>query len=225
MSVCLSINLSVCLSVCFVCYCLSINLFCLSVCLSIDLFCLSVYQSVLSVTVCLSICFVCYCLSINLSVYLSICFVCLSVCLSICFVCYCLSVCLSINLSINLYLHFVHVLCVYFQVEALDSGKLDTLFRGNTIACKVLSIAFKTFGLYYLQSVLRPLILNLMKTQEYDYEVDPMRLPDPSKLQSNQTRLLEVVKSFYKTILNSLPSLPLQLRTVCHILYQVIRYS
>ena len=122
----------------------------------------------------------------------------------------------------NLYLHFVHVLCVYFQVEALDSGKLDTLFRGNTIACKVLSIAFKTFGLYYLQSVLRPLILNLMKTQEYDYEVDPMRLPDPSKLQSNQTRLLEVVKSFYKTILNSLPSLPLQLRTVCHILYQVI---
>ena len=98
---------------------------------------------------------------------------------------------------------------------------MDTLFRGNTIACKVLSIAFKTFGLYYLQAVLRPMILNLMKTLDCDYEVDPTRLQDPSKLQANRTRLLDVVTSFYETILNSLPSLPLQLRTVCHILYQV----
>ena len=89
------------------------------------------------------------------------------------------------------------------------------------MACKVLSIAFKTFGLYYLQSVLRPLILDLMKTQEFDYEVDPTRLQNHSNLQSNRTRLLQVVTSFYETILNSLPSLPLQLRTVCHILYQV----
>ena len=91
------------------------------------------------------------------------------------------------------------------------------------MACKVLSIAFKTFGLYYLQSVLRPLILDLMKTQEFDYEVDPTRLQNHSNLQSNRTRLLQVVTSFYETILNSLPSLPLQLRTVCHILYQVQR--
>lgn len=108
------------------------------------------------------------------------------------------------------------------EVVALESGRLDTLFRGNTMACKVLSIAFKTFGLYYLQSVLRPLILDLMKTQEYDYEVDPTRLQNHSNLQSNRTRLLQVVTSFYETILNSLPSLPLQLRTVCHILYQVV---
>lgn len=103
----------------------------------------------------------------------------------------------------------------------MESGKLDTLFRGNTIASKTLSIAFKTFGLYYLQSVLRPLILNLMKSREFDYEVDPARLQDPSKLEGNQRHLLEVVESFYNTILNSQQSLPLQLRTVCHILYQV----
>lgn len=110
------------------------------------------------------------------------------------------------------------------KVDALESGRLDTLFRGNTIACKVLSIAFKTFGLYYLQSVLRPLILNLMKAQDSDFEVDPSRIQDPSKLERNRTHLLEVVSSFYDTILTSLPSLPLQLRTVCHILYQVKEY-
>lgn len=106
-------------------------------------------------------------------------------------------------------------------MEALESGRVDTLFRGNSIACKVLSISFKTFGLYYLQTVVRPLILQLIKTSDIDYEVDPARLSDPSKLKANQDNLLDLVESFYMTIQKSLPSLPLQLRTLCHILYSV----
>ena len=106
-------------------------------------------------------------------------------------------------------------------MEALESGRLDTLFRGNSIACKVLSCSFKTFGLYYLQSVVRPLILQLMKSGDIDYEVDASRLSDPSKLERNRQNLLELVQTFYKTIQKSLPSLPLQLRTVCHVLYAV----
>ena len=107
------------------------------------------------------------------------------------------------------------------KVEALESGRLDTLFRGNSIACKVLSCSFKTFGLYYLQSVVRPLILQLVKSKDRDYEVDPARLSDQSKLEKNRLNLLELVDTFYTTIQNSLPSLPLQLRTVCHVLYSV----
>jgi hypothetical protein len=107
------------------------------------------------------------------------------------------------------------------QVEALESGRVDTLFRGNSIACKVLSLSFKTFGLYYLQSVVRPLIIQLMKCNDKDFEVDPARLTDPEKLQRNQLNLLELVQTFYTTILSSLPSLPLQLRTVCHMLFTV----
>ena len=106
-------------------------------------------------------------------------------------------------------------------MEALESGRVDTLFRGNSIACKVLSVSFKTFGLYYLQSVVRPLIMQLIKTSEVDFEVDPTRLSDPSKLKTNQKNLLNLVESFYHTIQESLPSLPLQLRTLCHILYSV----
>ena len=98
---------------------------------------------------------------------------------------------------------------------------MDTLFRGNSIACKVLSLSFKTFGLYYLQSVVRPLIIQLMKCNDKDFEVDPARLTDPEKLQRNQLNLLELVQMFYTTILSSLPSLPLQLRTVCHMLFTV----
>ena len=98
---------------------------------------------------------------------------------------------------------------------------MDTLFRGNSIACKVLSVSFKMFGLYYLQSVVRPLILRLIKNSELDFEVDPARMADASKLKTNQTNLLQLVEGFYHTIQKSLPSLPLQLRTLCHILYSV----
>ena len=89
------------------------------------------------------------------------------------------------------------------KVEALESGHVDTLFRGNSIACKVLSCSFKTFGFYYLQSVVRPLILQLMKSDDRDYEVDPTRLSDPSKLEQNQSNLIDLVQTFYTTILNS----------------------
>ena len=106
-------------------------------------------------------------------------------------------------------------------MEALESGRVDTLFRGNSIACKVLSLSFKTFGLYYLQSVLRPLIIDLIKTSDLDYEVDPTRLADPGRLRTNQANLLSLVERFYSKIQQSLPSLPLQLRTLCHILYSV----
>ena len=98
---------------------------------------------------------------------------------------------------------------------------MDTLFRGNSIACKVLSSSFKTFGLYYLQSVVRPLILQLLKMGDKDFEVDPARLSDTSKLAENQANLLDLVQTFCSTIISSLPSVPLQLRTVCHILYSV----
>ena len=106
-------------------------------------------------------------------------------------------------------------------MDDADSGRVDTLFRGNTVACKVLSSSFKTFGLYYLQSVVRPLILQLLKMGDKDFEVDPARMNDPSKLAENRANLLELVKTFCITIVNSLPSVPLQLRTVCHILYSV----
>ena len=111
------------------------------------------------------------------------------------------------------------------QIDDADSGRVDTLFRGNTIACKVLSSSFKTFGLYYLQSVVRPLILQLLKMGDKDFEVDPARITDSSKLAENQTNLQELVQTFCTTIVNSLPSVPLQLRTVCHTLYSVGYFS
>jgi neurofibromin 1 len=108
------------------------------------------------------------------------------------------------------------------EMDDAESGRVDTLFRGNTIACKVLSSSFKTFGLYYLQSVVRPLILQLLKIGDKDFEVDPARMSDTSRLAENQANLLDLVQTFCNTIISSLSSVSLQLRTVCHTLYSVV---
>ena len=47
------------------------------------------------------------------------------------------------------------------------------------------------------------------------------RLQDEDQLFDNQKNLLELAKSFLDFIINSLPAIPLQLRTVCHCLFIV----
>ena len=62
------------------------------------------------------------------------------------------------------------------EVEAMLRGQIDVIFRGNSFPCKLLSQSFHTFGFYFLQSVLRPIVINLLQDREKRYEVDPNRL-------------------------------------------------
>ena len=114
--VCLSVSVSVCLSVICVCVCVSVSVclqhvdVCVSVCLSVCQ-CVCVCLSV-SVSVCQCVCLsVCVSVIVCLSVCLSVCqCVCLSVCVSVC-----LSVCQCVCLSVSMYtlckFDYVHVLC------------------------------------------------------------------------------------------------------------------
>ena len=61
------------------------------------------------------------------------------------------------------------------EVEALLRGQIDVIFRGNSFPCKVLSQSFKTFGLFFLQSVLRPIVVDLLQDKDKRYEVDHTR--------------------------------------------------
>jgi len=47
------------------------------------------------------------------------------------------------------------------------------------------------------------------------------RLSSDEQLLANQKNLLDLVEAFLDAIINSLPGIPLQLRTVCHCLYTV----
>ncbi len=50
-----------------------------------------------------------------------------------------------------------------------------TLFRGNTLASKVMAVCFRLFGCQYLTSLLRPVIDLVMSTEVQSYEVEQSR--------------------------------------------------
>ncbi|KAL7986978.1 hypothetical protein Chor_005897 [Crotalus horridus] len=80
------------------------------------------------------------------------------------------------------------------EVELADS--MQTLFRGNSLASKIMTFCFKA-----------------------------MRLESSESLDSNQRSLLQMTEKFFHAIINSSTEFPPQLRSVCHCLYQATCHS
>ncbi|KAK1158225.1 neurofibromin isoform X4 [Acipenser oxyrinchus oxyrinchus] len=108
------------------------------------------------------------------------------------------------------------------EVELADS--MQTLFRGNSLASKIMTFCFKVYGATYLQKLLEPLLRAVITTPEWQhvsFEVDPTRLEPTESLEENQRNLLQMTEQFFHAILSSSCDFPPQLRSVCHCLYQV----
>ncbi|KAJ7420199.1 hypothetical protein BTVI_22499 [Pitangus sulphuratus] len=62
------------------------------------------------------------------------------------------------------------------EVELADS--MQTLFRGNSLASKIMTFCFKVYGATYLQKLLEPLLRTVITSPEWQhvsFEVDPTR--------------------------------------------------
>ena len=66
-----------------------------------------------------------------------------------------------------------------YQVEIADC--MQTLFRGNSLASKIMAYCFRFYGLGYLRELLNPLIMEMFQKEQNNmpiitsYEVDPTR--------------------------------------------------
>ncbi|XP_018102486.1 neurofibromin isoform X2 [Xenopus laevis] len=112
------------------------------------------------------------------------------------------------------------------EVELADS--MQTLFRGNSLASKIMTFCFKVYGATYLQKLLEPLLRTFITSPEWQYvsfEVDSTRLDGNEVLEENQRRLLQMTEKFFHAIINSTNEFPTQLRSVCHCLYQATCHS
>ena len=55
---------------------------------------------------------------------------------------------------------------------------MKTLFRGNSLASKIMAYCFRFYGQQYLRDLLNPLIMEMVvmeKEQKESYEIDPKR--------------------------------------------------
>ncbi|KAM9321250.1 neurofibromin [Gastrophryne carolinensis] len=112
------------------------------------------------------------------------------------------------------------------EVELADS--MQTLFRGNSLASKIMTFCFKVYGATYLQKLLEPLLRVVISSPEWQhvsFEVDSSRLDGIESLEENQRCLLQMTEKFFHAIINSTHEFPTQLRSVCHCLYQATCHS
>ncbi|XP_060809014.1 neurofibromin [Amyelois transitella] len=112
----------------------------------------------------------------------------------------------------------------YREVEVSDC--MQTLFRGNSLGSKIMAFCFKIYGHSYLQSLLEPLINNLLEKAanepDLSFEVDPARLDANQDIELNRAQLTDLTKEVFDRIVNSADKFPPQLRSMCHCLYQVL---
>ncbi|KAL2095360.1 hypothetical protein ACEWY4_010079 [Coilia grayii] len=112
------------------------------------------------------------------------------------------------------------------EVELADS--MQTLFRGNSLASKIMTFCFKVYGATYLQKLLEPLLRSVITAPEWQtisFEVDPTRLEAGECLEENQRNLRQMTQQFFLAIVNSSTEFPPQLRSVCHCLFQATCHS
>ena len=98
------------------------------------------------------------------------------------------------------------------------------IFRGNSLASKIMSFCFKIYGTQYLIQLFQPLLTNLFSPDHIfkSYEVDPSRVECNERVDENRQNLLQLTQSVIDAIVNSTHIFPLHLRIVCHCLYHVV---
>ncbi|ESO97611.1 hypothetical protein LOTGIDRAFT_104331 [Lottia gigantea] len=109
------------------------------------------------------------------------------------------------------------------EVEIADC--MQTLFRGNSLASKIMAYCFRFYGQTYLRELLQPLILEMFRMDAENrtmYEIDPARLESGENIEDNKMNLLNITQKVFNAIVESAPKFPPKLRSMCHTLYQVV---
>ncbi|XP_065830941.1 neurofibromin-like [Oscarella lobularis] len=116
-----------------------------------------------------------------------------------------------------------------FSEEVENTDSAQTLFRGNSLASKLIAVGFQLHGMDLLQAAVKPQIDMLLKaasssssSTSTSYEVDPARLPDDADIEGNQARLLQLATSIFDSICREIDRLPLQLRVICNSLHHAV---
>eukprot|EP01113_Clastostelium_recurvatum_P035093 TRINITY_DN4847_c0_g1_i1.p1 TRINITY_DN4847_c0_g1~~TRINITY_DN4847_c0_g1_i1.p1 ORF type:complete len:1286 (-),score=274.34 TRINITY_DN4847_c0_g1_i1:33-3890(-) len=97
----------------------------------------------------------------------------------------------------------------------------NTLFRGNSLATKILTHYARAVGSPYMFSTLREPISRVTYMRE-SCEMDPNKLSEGEDLQTNTNHLCSVTSLFLTSITDSLAQAPVEIRDLCACLRETV---
>ena len=110
------------------------------------------------------------------------------------------------------------LLLLFITKEVRGSTHPSTLFRGNSLASKMMKAYSKMIGLEYLKATLPDLIQEVL-AKSGEYEVDRRKLDADANLDENWNKLTDITQRFLESIINSTDACPIQFRRLCNHLY------
>ncbi len=105
--------------------------------------------------------------------------------------------------------------------EVKRNNEDSTLFRANNMSPKFISEYSQYVGREYLIAVLRPLILQMVSSQE-SLEVDDNKLQDEDAIRENQRKLIKTCEQWFDAIAATIDICPLPIRCACSLLKTIV---
>nr|CAB3264303.1 neurofibromin [Phallusia mammillata] len=111
-----------------------------------------------------------------------------------------------------------------FTKEVEEADSVQTLFRGNSLASKIMRFCFKVYGASYLHNLVEPLVAWSLTPEisALQFDVDQKRIPPGVDIHQCRNNLQRLTERFFSRIMTSTDKFPPQLKSVCHCLYQVV---
>lgn len=121
---------------------------------------------------------------------------------------------------VRIFLHYekiVPAIIALANAEIADVTDPTTIFRGNTLASKMMDEAMKLIGLQYLHKTLRP-SLELIFSEKKPCEIDPTRVRDSNQIHTNRNNLISYIQRIFRDITQSAVNCP---ALMCQLFYHL----
>ncbi|GMT03793.1 hypothetical protein PENTCL1PPCAC_25967, partial [Pristionchus entomophagus] len=115
------------------------------------------------------------------------------------------------------------LLCKLFEYEIAKCHRdMNTLFRSQSLAIKMMNELMRVYGHYYLVKTIKP-VLDTIYNDRLCCEVDPTKLQADENLEENQSNLVAYFTACFDRVVSSAFACPFPLREIFSDLRNVVR--
>ncbi|GMR34185.1 hypothetical protein PMAYCL1PPCAC_04380, partial [Pristionchus mayeri] len=115
------------------------------------------------------------------------------------------------------------LLCKLFEYEIAKCHRdMNTLFRSQSLAIKMMNELMRVYGHYYLVKTIKP-VLDTIYADRLCCEVDPSKVQADENLETNQSNLVAYFTACFDRVVSSAEKCPFPLREIFSDLRNVVR--